>query len=101
MRWLDGITNAMSMKFGQTSGYCEALACCSPWGCKELDMTEQLNNVFHPHTVTNEHYPVLKAHISGFSYSTFIDIHFSPQYDCNPRKTPEIIINNLIKFYLL
>ena len=20
------------------------LACCSPWGCKELDMTEQLNN---------------------------------------------------------
>ena len=21
----------------------EGLACCSPWGCKELDMTEQLN----------------------------------------------------------
>ena len=21
-----------------------SLACCSPWGCKELDMTEQLNN---------------------------------------------------------
>ena len=21
----------------------ESLACCSPWGCKELDMTEQLN----------------------------------------------------------
>ena len=20
------------------------LACCSPWGCKELDMTERLNN---------------------------------------------------------
>ena len=20
------------------------LACCSPWGCKELDMTEQLSN---------------------------------------------------------
>ena len=20
-----------------------SLACCSPWGCKELDMTEQLN----------------------------------------------------------
>ena len=20
-----------------------ALACCSPWGCKESDMTEQLN----------------------------------------------------------
>ena len=22
----------------------ESLACCSPWDCKELDMTEQLNN---------------------------------------------------------
>ena len=21
-----------------------SLACCSPWGCKELDMTELLNN---------------------------------------------------------
>ena len=23
----------------------ESLACCSPWGCKELDMTEGLNNI--------------------------------------------------------
>ena len=22
----------------------ESLACCSPWGCKELDMTEPLNS---------------------------------------------------------
>ena len=22
----------------------ERLACCSPWGCKELDTTEKLNN---------------------------------------------------------
>ena len=21
-----------------------SLVCCSPWGCKELDMTEKLNN---------------------------------------------------------
>ena len=21
-----------------------SLACCSPWGCKELEMTERLNN---------------------------------------------------------
>ena len=25
----------------------ESLACCSPWGCKELDATEQLIN-HHP-----------------------------------------------------
>ena len=34
-------------KFKQTQGDSEgqgSLACCSPWGHKELDMTERLNN---------------------------------------------------------
>ena len=34
-------------KFEQAAGDSEgqrSLACCSPWGCKELDTTEQLNN---------------------------------------------------------
>ena len=34
-------------EFEQTSGDSErqgSLACCSPWGLKELDRTEQLNN---------------------------------------------------------
>ena len=34
----------------QTPGNSEgqgSLVCCSPWGCKELDMTEQLNNSAH------------------------------------------------------
>ena len=34
-------------EFKQTLGDREGqrgLACCSPWGCKESDMTEQLNN---------------------------------------------------------
>ena len=34
-------------KFEQAPGDSEgqgSLACCSPWGCTELDMTEQLNN---------------------------------------------------------
>ena len=33
-------------EFEQTPGDSEgqgSLACCSPWGCKELDMTERLN----------------------------------------------------------
>ena len=33
-------------EFEQTLGNCEwqgSLVCCSPWVCKELDMTEQLN----------------------------------------------------------
>ena len=34
-------------KFEQTLGYGEgqgSLVCCSPWGCKELDTTWQLNS---------------------------------------------------------
>ena len=34
-------------EFEQTPGDSEGqgdLVCCSPWGCKELDMTEQLSN---------------------------------------------------------
>ena len=44
MRWLDGITN--SMEFEQAPGVGDrqgSLVCCSPWGRKELDITEQLN----------------------------------------------------------
>ena len=45
MRWLGGITDSMD-KFEQTLGDGEGqggLVCCSPWGHKELDMTDQLN----------------------------------------------------------
>ena len=46
IRWLDGITDSMdsnSVEFEQAPGDSEgqgSLACCSSWGCKELDMTE-------------------------------------------------------------
>ena len=36
-----------ALEFAKTSGDSEgqgSLACCSPWGQKESDMTEQLNN---------------------------------------------------------
>ena len=39
--------NINEHEFEQTPGDSEeqgSLACCSPWGCKALDMTEQLNN---------------------------------------------------------
>ena len=58
MRWLDGITDSMNVSLGElitdsmnvSLGELrklvmdrEALACCDSWGCKESDMTEQLN----------------------------------------------------------
>ena len=46
MRWLDGITNSMDMGLGRLQQLVMGqggLACCGSWGCKESDMTEQLN----------------------------------------------------------
>ena len=37
---LDGDEFGQALGVGDEQG---SLACCSPWGCKELDMTEQLN----------------------------------------------------------
>ena len=45
MRWLDGLINMTVMSFEKAPGDCEgqgSLACCSPWGHKELDTTEWL-----------------------------------------------------------
>ena len=46
MRWLDSMDRLNGYEFEQTlgdSGEQRSLACCCPWGHKELDMTEQLN----------------------------------------------------------
>ena len=39
---LNGHEFEQALRVGDGQG---SLACCSPWGCKELDKTEQLNNV--------------------------------------------------------
>ena len=43
---LDSITDSLDMnlsKLGDSGGQ-RSLACCNPWGHKELDTTQQLNN---------------------------------------------------------
>ena len=44
VRWLDGITDSVDMNLSKLQEMVqdrEAWHCCSPWGLKELDMTEQ------------------------------------------------------------
>ena len=43
MRWLNGIIDSINMGLSKLPGDDEgqgSLECCSPWGCKELDMNE-------------------------------------------------------------
>ena len=43
MRWLDGIIDSMDMSLSKLQEMVKdraSLACFSPWGCKESDMTE-------------------------------------------------------------
>ena len=42
--WLNGHEFEQALGVGEGQG---SLACCSPWGCKELDMTEPLNSRSH------------------------------------------------------
>ena len=41
MRWLDGCEFEQTQGDGEGQG---SLLCCSPWDCKVLDVTLQLNN---------------------------------------------------------
>ena len=44
MKWLDSITDSMDMNLSKLGETVKDRGACSPWDCKELDMTWQLNN---------------------------------------------------------
>ena len=61
MRWLDGITDSMDMNLGNHWKIVrdrEAWQAASPWGCRELDTTQQQNNknnIFKVHNLIRDH----------------------------------------------
>ena len=62
MRWLDGIPDSTEMSLSKLQDVLTdregSLACYSPWGCKESDTTEQLNN---KNVITNMYSYFFKA----------------------------------------
>ena len=62
LHWLDGHEFEQVLGVGDGQG---SLVCCSPWGCKELDTTEQLNWEVCPHHIPQ------KLHWWGQNQETF------------------------------
>ena len=68
MRWLDGITDSMDMGLSKLQEVSEgqgSLMCCSPWGCKELDMTEQQQRFCCASRLQTSHLPIIPLNLSG------------------------------------
>ena len=80
MRWLDSIINSMD-EFEQTPGDSKGqrrLVCCSLWGGKESDMTEQPNNTNNIYILNTRYVlivlsvPLFRAYAMSFiSFKSF------------------------------
>ena len=71
MRWLDGITESVDMSLSKALGVGDgqgSLACCSPWGRKESNTTEQLNWTGDHYVIGTKFYLVKYMTPSFFKY---------------------------------
>ena len=84
MRCLDGITDSMDMSLSKLWRLVNgqgSLACCSPWGLKELDMTDWTEQIFTSFTLTfwlhkHEKYYAMKLQKIDFSnWRTFNNLY--------------------------
>ena len=67
-------------EFEQTPGDSEeqgSLACCSPWGCKELDRTEQLQNNILYSQIRRLNTVKMPMFLNVIQYNP-IQIHYNP-----------------------
>ena len=82
-RWLDGIIDPMDMSLTSSGRWWRTgkPMCCSPWGCKHLDATEQLNNsevlciLSQPYLPFSFFYyePLWNLHEASFTLNTLLN----------------------------
>ena len=65
--WLNG--HEFERILGDTEGQ-GSLECCSPWGLKELDMTEWLNNIYSSKDITGKLYLPLFNPLAHTTHNT-------------------------------
>ena len=85
VRWLDGVTAG---QFEQAPGDGEgqgSLVGCSPWGCKESDRTEWLNNKNDKNQPALPEYPAKLTHLSSLTVLS-PDSFFSPTHPIYLRR---------------
>ena len=97
MRWVDGITNLISMSLSKTPRVGDGqggLACWSQWGCKESDTTEQLN------WIELNRKRRKRLHLGGFlKFSSYKAFHFL--YSVHPHSESHVFIHSSIHSSIL
>ena len=75
MRWLDGVTDSVDTNLGKLQELVMdgGLACCSPWGCKELNMTYRLNK---DRTLQENRISRIHIHIKGDLIQGIGSLHY-------------------------
>ena len=102
IRWLVGTTNEWIWVWASpgVGDRQRSLACCSPWGCKELDMTEWLNWTLFIISVTKwlvvisryriyTHRKIVIKHIQKHIYCPLRTIYKLFKYDGEKKKKTE------------
>ena len=83
VRWLDNITNSMQMSLSELGVEGQgSLACCSQWGCKELDTTEPLHWL-NNRRLKEQGMPIVTPHFANDAARLL-----NKNFTAHPSKTP-------------
>ena len=78
-----------------------SLACCSPWGCKELDMTEWLDNTNTMWNYVSSHFDPIILLLSNWPQNKGHMIYMAVQKLQSPYFQDYLIMNTILQLYLI